>query len=88
MRELWICVGLFEVKIEKFSKEGHGIGTYTNDQGHSSLIEVPFTIPGDIVHASLRRRNKGITPYKGAPTNGRSAASAEIAANSARTSFS
>jgi 23S rRNA (uracil1939-C5)-methyltransferase len=49
-----------EVKIDSFSKEGKGIGTFLRHDNITCPIEVPFAIPGDTVIAQLLPRRSGI----------------------------
>ena len=48
---------LAEVNITDFTKKGHGLGVIV---GSDRKVEVPFTIPGDKVSASLRRKRGGV----------------------------
>jgi 23S rRNA (uracil1939-C5)-methyltransferase len=49
-----------DVMINGFSKEGHGLGTFVQQDGTASLVEVPFCIPGDQAKVSLLKRRKGV----------------------------
>jgi len=44
--------------IESLSVRGPGFSHYTNPEGHTSKVEIPGTVPGDIVQASLQRRKR------------------------------
>lgn len=48
-----------DVTIHGFSSRGNGIGTYDHPQGMTWMLEVPFTIPGDVVRASILKKRKG-----------------------------
>ncbi len=50
---------IVEVRIHQFSKEGHGVGSAELPDGSSVSVEVPFTIPGDVVRAELLSKRKG-----------------------------
>lgn len=51
---------IVELEISSFSKNGHGMGQFQEDDGRILKIEVPFTMPGDKVKALLTRKQKGI----------------------------
>lgn len=51
------CVDL---KIDKLSKKGNGIGFFKRADETFCPVEVPFSIPGDQVHARLLRRRQGM----------------------------
>lgn len=51
---------LIELTISSFSKEGHGIGLFPRSDGHILTVEVPFTVPGDVVKVALIKKNRGI----------------------------
>lgn len=53
-------IPVVKLDITSFSKEGHGIGCVAYPEGKQSIVEVPFTLPGDEVQASLFRRHKGV----------------------------
>lgn len=46
------------VKIQGINKKGNGTGTTTDELARS--VEVPFTLPGDTVHAFLGRKRSGM----------------------------
>ena len=48
-----------QLTIEEFSREGHGRGKGTSQEGRSYEIDVPFSIPGDEVNVRLLKRKKG-----------------------------
>lgn len=55
-----------EIRIEKIHKDGYGLGTYENLQNHENPlqpIEVPFTMPGDLVNVQVLPKKRGI--YQG-----------------------
>lgn len=52
---------IVEILIDRFSKEGHGIGLAELPNGTTISVEVPFTIPGDRAKAILLSKKKGIT---------------------------
>lgn len=54
---------IIELNISSLTKEGHGLGHFLNGNGRTQSIEVPFTVPGDSVKASLRKKNRGV--YQG-----------------------
>lgn len=49
--------------ITKTNKKGNGVGSYTTESGTVRTVEVPFTIPGDTVQATLLGKQGGI--YRG-----------------------
>lgn len=51
---------VIKVQISELSKEGHGIGYGSDLEEKKILVEVPFTIPGDIVQALVLSKKKGI----------------------------
>lgn len=50
-----------EVSITRFSKKGNGLGKYIIQDGTSREAEIPFTMPGDQVQASLVKRRAGLS---------------------------
>jgi tRNA/tmRNA/rRNA uracil-C5-methylase (TrmA/RlmC/RlmD family) len=48
-----------DVNIHDFSIRGNGIGMYDHPQGMKWILEVPFTIPGDVVRADILKKRKG-----------------------------
>lgn len=46
---------IVEINITEFSKKGHGLGVTDDGQRR---VEVPFTVPGDRVRASVRRKRR------------------------------
>lgn len=48
-----LCVA--DIKIEKFSIKGNGVGQIIQDQTNEA--EISFAIPGEVVNAELRKRN-------------------------------
>lgn len=50
---------IVEVDVQKFSSRGNGIGIFKEENGKEEHVEVPFSIPGDKVHALLLRKRKG-----------------------------
>lgn len=53
-----------QVTISEFSKKGNGLGIAQNPQGAVFKVEVPFTMPGDVVLAELRTKRGGIYSSK------------------------
>lgn len=53
-----------QVSISEFSKKGNGLGMAQNSQGAIFKVEVPFTMPGDVVLADLRTKRGGIYSSK------------------------
>lgn len=53
-----------QVSISEFSKKGNGLGEGKNAEGASFKVEVPFTLPGDIVMANLRTKRGGVYSSK------------------------
>lgn len=51
---------LMECEIVGFSKKGHGIGYFDRQDQSRWPVEVPFTVPGDQVAVSLRRKRSGL----------------------------
>jgi 23S rRNA (uracil1939-C5)-methyltransferase len=51
---------LVEVTIESLSKKGNGQGAVTLEEGKTFPVEVPFTMPGDKVHAYLYHKKGGV----------------------------
>ncbi len=51
---------LVEVSVQKFSKEGHGIGSALMADDRTIEVEVPFAIPGDQASALLMKKKKGL----------------------------
>ncbi|MBA2369071.1 MAG: 23S rRNA (uracil(1939)-C(5))-methyltransferase RlmD [Candidatus Protochlamydia sp.] len=49
-----------DISINAFSKEGHGVGPSSGQDGRQIEVEVPFAIPGDEVSTLLLKRKKGI----------------------------
>lgn len=49
---------LAEISISKFTKKGHGIGSTTVEPRRE--VEVPFTMPGETVQATLMRKRRGL----------------------------
>lgn len=54
----------FDLNIEEFYREGGGIGSIDYPQGKTSLVQVPFAIPGDKVQISLLHKDKAIYQSK------------------------
>lgn len=52
-----------DLLIRELSPDGNGIGEISYPSDHTSLCEVPFTLPGDHVQARLIRKDKGL--YQG-----------------------
>ncbi len=48
-----------EASITDYTKDGFGLGNGITDQGHELLVEVPFTMPGDLAEASVFKKRKG-----------------------------
>lgn len=48
-----------ELTIDSLSKKGNGLGMWKREDGSSVQVEVPFTLPGDHVRTSLRRKRGG-----------------------------
>lgn len=46
--------------IEKFSKKGHGVGSFVRQDGVACALEFPFSIPGDLVEAELSSKRRGV----------------------------
>lgn len=51
---------IVDLNIHDFSVRGNGLGTYDHPQGMKWIVEVPFTIPGDFVRASLSQKRRGV----------------------------
>ena len=51
---------IIETTINDFSKDGFGLGSFTQPNGNIEPVEVPFSIPGDKVQASVFKRRRGI----------------------------
>ncbi|CUI17701.1 hypothetical protein PNK_2097 [Candidatus Protochlamydia naegleriophila] len=51
---------LVEVSIQKFSKDGYGIGSALTADDRQIEVEVPFAIPGDQASALLTKKKKGL----------------------------
>lgn len=45
-----------DIKITTFSKKGNGLGITNPSEGPPLLVEIPFTMPGDVVRARLLRK--------------------------------
>jgi len=52
-----------EVNISSFSKKGNGLALWNIPQVGESLVEIPFTMPGDLVQAEVERKRSGV--YQG-----------------------
>ena len=50
---------IFDIEIDRFNKKGNGIGKIIDGDESCPEIEVPFTIPSEIVKAKILRRKKG-----------------------------
>lgn len=48
-----------ELSISKLSSKGNGIGAYHHPAGIDWTVEVPFTIPHDVVRVTLRTKQSG-----------------------------
>ncbi|MCE2983183.1 MAG: 23S rRNA (uracil(1939)-C(5))-methyltransferase RlmD [Parachlamydia sp.] len=48
-----------ELNIEAYSKEGHGVSHLISQEGKTSKVEVPFTMPNESVQALLIKKHKG-----------------------------
>lgn len=46
--------------INAFSGKGNGIGTYLRQDGQFAPLEVPFTLPGEKITATLIKKRKGV----------------------------
>ncbi len=46
------------VTITELSEEGKGLGVLNNSDGTTRQVEVPFTLPGDVVEIELRRARR------------------------------
>lgn len=55
---------LIDVKIDKLSPRGNGLATYDHPAGIQWEIEVPFTLPGDVVRARLLKKRGGVYQSK------------------------
>lgn len=53
-------MAIIRCTIEKFSKKGHGIGTFMRQDGMVCSVEVPFCIPGDEVQVELLSKKSGV----------------------------
>lgn len=53
-----------EVRIDAFSKKGNGLGLVSKLDGSQMQVEVPFTMPGDVVNVTLLRKNANSTKAK------------------------
>lgn len=49
-------------KIESLSKEGKGLGSFTDPAGNLKEAEVPFCMPGDVIEAEVQRKKRGVYP--------------------------
>ena len=49
-----------EIKIVEYSKTGNGIGFIEQPNGQQFQVQVPFTMPGDVVRALLLRKRGGV----------------------------
>jgi 23S rRNA (uracil1939-C5)-methyltransferase len=49
-----------ELKISALSKKGNGLGTVERENGITWHIEVPFTMPGDVVRSTIQRKRGGV----------------------------
>lgn len=49
-----------QVTINQLTKRGNGLGGFLKAQDKFRLVEVPFTIPGDVVRVYLKRKRGGI----------------------------
>lgn len=48
-----------DVTIKNFSTKGHGVGSFVRTDGSSGEAEISFTIPGDLVRATLYNKRRG-----------------------------
>lgn len=48
-----------EIAIQKLSSKGNGVGIYNHPAGIEWTVEVPFTIPGDVVRARIYKKRSG-----------------------------
>ncbi len=46
------------VDIQEISSEGFGVGHHTLEDGSQRTVEVPFTLPGDQVRASILKKRR------------------------------
>lgn len=46
-------------KIENFSHKGSGLGNFKKDDGSYADVEIPFAIPGDVIHAEIAGKKQG-----------------------------
>lgn len=51
---------LVDLTINRLSPKGNGIATYQHPAGIEWTVEVPFTIPGDVVKAKIYKKSKGL----------------------------
>ncbi|MFI5343957.1 MAG: 23S rRNA (uracil(1939)-C(5))-methyltransferase RlmD [Chlamydiales bacterium] len=51
---------LADISVNKFSREGYGIGSFQSPDGKEVVVEVPFAVPGDQVNVSLQKKRKGL----------------------------
>ncbi len=49
-----------DVKIDSFTKEGRGLGTFMRHDDVSCPVEVPFAIPGDLAKVQLLPKRSGV----------------------------
>lgn len=52
------------VKIQKLNSHGKGVGPFVNQSDQTFLGEVPYTVPGDEVEASVKRGRSGQYPAR------------------------
>lgn len=55
---------IVDVKIDRLTSRGNGLGTYDHPAGMQWELEVPFTLPGDLVRARLLQKRKGMYQCK------------------------
>lgn len=51
---------IVQLKIEEFTKDGLGRGSWLSDAGNLYFIDVPFAVPGDEVQVSLLKKKVGV----------------------------
>lgn len=47
-----------DLEIKSFTKKGHGLARYVNMHGHASDVEIPRSIPGEVVRAAFHRKRR------------------------------